>query len=146
MRRPQEASLDPAAFGAGEIGRQTATEDVPFDPDDPEALALVLHQLVLQVEEPWRSAVQMCLMSGIPYREAAELLTKELGYQPDPKTVWRWAQRGLEELAGWLNGTPWIGVLLAGRVPIERTDELVTGTVAAPPPDTDPNDESEGMT
>lgn len=120
MRRPPRTTIDPAALEEGEIARQTGVEDAPFDPDDPEAFARVMHHLTVRLPEPDRSCVQMCVMGRIPYREAAELLEQELGYVADPKTVWRWAQRGLGQLRDWLEGTSWIGVLLAGRIPFDE--------------------------
>lgn len=115
-KRPNKTSLNPEVFDHGQIARQTATVDIPFAPSDPDAFHAVAHHIVELLPEPERSCVRMCAMRGISYAEAADLLEPELGRLVDKKQTWRWCQRGLDEVRQLL-GTPWIGVLLEGRLP-----------------------------
>ena len=92
MSRPKRTSLDPASFERGEIARQTAV----FDDVEPEVrpMGLVLLQLVQQLQQPDRTAVELVTMQGLSLYEAAEIMEVELGYLADSKTIWRWCKRG----------------------------------------------------
>ena len=136
-RRPNPTTIEPGAFEAGSIARQNHDIDIPFiDPSDPEAFARVLNYLVEKLDEPDRSCVSACVMKGISYREAAEIIEIEVGRLVDKKTVWRWTQRGVDQLRVWLEATPWVGILVGDRIPLPPSDERVTGDLHGTPTDT----------
>ena len=84
------------SFERGQIARQTAV----YDDDEAEVrpLGLVLVQLLEQLSEPDRSAVELVSMQGMSLYEAAEIMESDLGYLADSKTIWRWAKRGEKTL------------------------------------------------
>lgn len=127
MSRPKRTSLDPSWFEHGAIAKQTATLDTyPSSDADatPGALLMVLDEMVQQLPEPDRSAVQMTVMSGYSYQEAAEMLEPQLGRLVDRKTLWRWARRGLLTVKERLGDAPWASVLTEGRIPLLDDDIL----------------------
>ena len=127
MRRPQRTTLDPRSMDYGEIAKQTAIEDRYFDNDRLEALALILDHLVDQLIEPDQSAVRMCVMANLSYPEAGRLLGNERGGKPyDPKTVWRWARRGVLQLKEWLTASEWLSDMTGGRIPLPDDEALLT--------------------
>lgn len=107
MRRPRTVTIDPSYLTSGDIGAQTAHYDTPFESDAEPTLRIVVDYFLQKLEEPQRTAVQMCVMEGISYAQAAEWFSGERGIKTDPKTVWRWAKQGVERLgkmferAGW---------------------------------------------
>ena len=107
MRRPARTTLDPVVLESGEIGRQTATVDTYFTNEVEPTLGIVVHQFLEQLEEPQRSAVEMCIMKRMTYKEAAEWFTIERGRKTDPKTVWRWARQGVERLGRMFRNAKW---------------------------------------
>lgn len=131
-RRPDRTTIDPELLTRGEVGELTAHHDRYFVPDHPGALESMFARAVGRLPEPDRSCVVMCAMQGLTYDDAADLLAPELGRTVHRKTVWRWTRRGLAVLRGEFEGTSWMAVLLAGRLP-------ASGDV---PPE-DPNNESD---
>ncbi len=107
MRRPARTSLDPAAMESGDIGRQTADVDTYFASGVEPTLRIVVHQFLEQLQEPQRAAVEMCIMKRMTYKEAAEWFTLERGVKTDPKTVWRWAQQGVDRLGTMFSNAKW---------------------------------------
>ncbi len=107
MRRPRRTTLDPAALESGDIGSQTAVYDTYFDGDVEPTLRIVVQHFLDRLEEPQKSAVEMCIMKRVTYKEAAEWFTIERGRNTDPKTVWRWAQQGLTLLAIMFENARW---------------------------------------
>lgn len=111
-RRPRRTTLSPHAFDQGEIAWQTAVEDrLGAHRDSPRAL--VVQALLDHLPEPDQSAVRM-MLAGLSYAEAGRLL----GAEEDPpreidmKTMWRWCNRGLEQLHAFITGSPWAYELL----------------------------------
>jgi DNA-directed RNA polymerase specialized sigma24 family protein len=98
VRRPARTTLDPVVLESGDLGRQTATTDGYFTGGVEPTLRIVVHQFLEQLKEPQRTAVEMCIMKRMTYKEAAEWFTLERGVKTDPKTVWRWAQQGVATL------------------------------------------------
>lgn len=131
-RRPDRTTIDPELLARGEVGKLTAHWDVYFTTGHPGALELMFARAVGRLPEPDRSCVTMCAMQGLTYDDAAVLLEPELGRKVHRKTIWRWTHRGLCVLRGEFEGTSWMAVLLAGRIP-------ASGDV---PPE-DPHDEAE---
>lgn len=111
MRRPRRTTLDPAALESGQIGSQTATEDRYFDGGVEPTLRIVVQNFVARLDEPQRTAVEMCIMKRVTYKEAAEWFTLERGKTTDPKTVWRWAQQGLAKLAIMFDNAKWASAI-----------------------------------
>ena len=107
MRRPRRTTLDPAALESGDIGRQTAVEDTYFDGGVEPTLRIVMHHFLEKLQEPQKTAVEMCIMKRMTYKEAAEWFTAERGKTTDPKTVWRWAQQGVAQLATMFENAKW---------------------------------------
>ena len=107
MRRPARTTLDPAALESGSIGAQTATEDTYFDGGVEPTLRIVVTHFLERLEEPQKTAVEMCIMKRMTYKEAAEWFTAERGRTTDPKTVWRWAQQGVQQLARMFERAKW---------------------------------------
>ena len=107
MRRPARTTLDPAALESGDIGRQTAVTDRYFDGDVEPTLRIVVGHFLERLPEPQKTAVEMCIMKRMTYKEAAEWFSAERGRVTDPKTVWRWAQQGVEQLAKMFERAKW---------------------------------------
>lgn len=107
MRRPRRTTLDPAALESGSIGGQTASEDTYFVGGVEPTLRIVLHHFMERLTDPQKSAVEMCIMKRMTYKEAAEWFTLERGRRTDPKTVWRWTQQGVAQLATMFEGAKW---------------------------------------
>ena len=117
-RRPKRTTIDPAALADGEIARQTGSRDRYFGlPDD--VLTLIVQAMVDRLPEPDRSCVRMTVMSRLSYAEAGRLLGVDLGRAGavDPRTVWRWARRGVDLLRVSLAESPWAADMLVDRVP-----------------------------
>ncbi len=125
MSRPKRISLDPSWLEAGTFGRLTGQRDTYFGTEGPELLTLVLDHFVSRLPEPDRSCVLACIMGKYAFSEAAVLLADELGYEPDKKTVWRWAQRGLKQVKHELAATPWAAAMLADRLPLDEDEVLM---------------------
>jgi len=108
MRRPARTTIDPAALESGDIGRQTAVVDDYFDGGVEATLRIVVTHFMDQLQDPQRTAVEMCIMKRMTYKEAAEWFTAERGIKTDPKTVWRWAQQGVATLATMFENARWV--------------------------------------
>jgi hypothetical protein len=98
---------------------QTADYDDYFYRDRDEVLVLVVRSFVERLEEPVRTAVQMCLMQGLPYSEAAATISVMRGRDTDPKTVWRWARQGAERLRRMFAAADWVSEITG----IPRSDD-----------------------
>jgi DNA-directed RNA polymerase specialized sigma24 family protein len=107
VRRPRRTTLDPAALESGEIGRQTSAEDAYFNGGVEPTLRIVVHHFLERMQDPQKSAVEMCIMKNMTYKEAAGWFTLERGRRTDPKTVWRWAQQGVAQLATMFENAKW---------------------------------------
>lgn len=107
MRRPRQTSLDPGYFDSGSIGHVTAAHDQYFTERPESTLRIVLDQFVQRVPEPQKTALEMCVMKRCTYKEAADWFTTHRGVTTDPKTVWRWAQQGVEMMGKMLAGAAW---------------------------------------
>lgn len=108
MRRPKPTTIDAAWFETGAIARQTASLDRYFRTGEvDETLRIIIDAFVQQLAEPQRSAVEMCLMQGMTYAEAAGVMGAQRGRRTDPKTVWRWARQGAHQLRSMLVAARW---------------------------------------
>lgn len=115
--------MDPEYFSSGNIARQAATHDKYFKEEIEPAVRVVLDEFVSLLPEWSRTAVQMCVMSGITYEEAAKHISIMRGITTHKKTVWRWARKGVEELRAWLTVAPWVGTMTDGKIPVDELDE-----------------------
>jgi DNA-directed RNA polymerase specialized sigma24 family protein len=113
--------MDPGYLESGSIGAATSVSDRYFASEHEPTLRILFDQFLQRVPEPQRSAVEMCVMKRVTYKEAAEWFTVHRGVRTDPKTVWRWAQRGTEMLAGMLQAASWASAV-APQIP-EMNDE-----------------------
>lgn len=111
MKRPRQAIVSPDYFASGEIGAQTADYDKYFTTGEEPTLRIMFDHFVAKLPEPQKSAVQMCIMSRLTYEQAAEHFTVERGINTDRKTVWRWAQQGVEMLARMLKAAGWAAAM-----------------------------------
>jgi DNA-directed RNA polymerase specialized sigma24 family protein len=68
-------------------------------------MALVLQQLLGELQQPDRMAVELVSMQGLSLYEAAEIMEVELGYLADSKTIWRWCKRGERTLRSMMKGS-----------------------------------------
>lgn len=107
MRRPKTAIVSPEYFDSGEIGRQTANPDGYFKTINETTLKIVIDHFVQRLPDNHRAAVEMCVMQGLSYATAAEHFTVERGITTDPKTVWRWANKGIEQLTRMFENAKW---------------------------------------
>jgi DNA-directed RNA polymerase specialized sigma24 family protein len=112
MRRPRQTHLKPEYLESGTIGLSAATHDEYFTARPEPTLRIVLDRFVEHVPEPQRSAMEMCVMKRMTYKEAAEYFTEQRGKTTDPKTVWRWARQGVKIVGKMLARTPWAGAML----------------------------------
>jgi len=111
LRRPRKTTISPDAFGTGDIGAQTATHDKYFYEDKDSTIRIVLDHFVARLPEPQKSAVEMCIMAGMTYQEAADHMTVQRGIVTDKKTVWRWAKQGVEMLGRMFKSAGWAGAI-----------------------------------
>jgi len=114
--------VPPEYFDSGEIGRQTASEDEKTREHD-DVTRVIIDDFLQFVPEWKRSAVQMTVMSKWTYEQAAQKITELRGIPTDKKTVWRWAQQGLEIVKKYLISSPWVGAITDGKIPVEYLDE-----------------------
>lgn len=114
--------VPPEYFDSGEIGRQTASEDKEVRGND-DVTRVIIDDFLQFVPEWKRSAVQMTVMSKWTYEQAAEKISELRGVPTDKKTVWRWAQQGLEIVKKYLISSPWVGAITDGKIPVEYLDE-----------------------
>lgn len=122
-REPRRSPVEPRSFEEGTIARIDASasaEQEALGELRRHVLGLVLVELVRFIEDRrWRSAVELTQLEGISYADAAELMVADLGYRPDPKTVWLWARNGVEQMTAWVQTTPWMAELMPS-MPIEH--------------------------
>lgn len=124
MSRPGRTTIEPRTFEYGAIAQQTGQWDTYFADVEPDAFQLILAALVERLQEPDRASVQMCVMAGMTYQEAADWFTAVRGATTDRRTVWRWARRGLLTVQEWLEVSPWVSAMTAGRVPLPEGEVL----------------------
>jgi len=122
MRRLPDVSIPHEYLESGDIGRQASTKDEYFAKDIEPSTRIVLSNFVALLPEYRKSAVEMCIMGGISYEEAATEISKLRGVATDKKTVWRWARLGVEDIKQWLLSSPWVGALTNGKIPVEYLD------------------------
>lgn len=111
MRRPRTAVISPDYFDSGEIGRQTAGDDEYFSSLEESTLKIVIDHFIQRLPDLHRAAVEMCIMQNVTYADAAEILSVQRGVRTDPKTVWRWAQKGVAQLAEMFDNAKWTASL-----------------------------------
>lgn len=111
MRRPRRTTIDPEAFASGDIGAQTATYDEHFADDKEPTIRIVLAHFVDRLPEPQKSAVEMCVMAGMTYEEAATHISIQRGIVTHKKTVWRWARQGVNTLGEMFQKAGWVGAI-----------------------------------
>lgn len=108
-------------MASGAIGSQTAVydkEEMNYDG----TLRIVLDDFVNLLPEWQRSAVQMTVMANMTFQEAADTIAVLRGKPTDKKTVWRWAQAGVNQMREWLTGMTWLGAM--SKAPVEYVDEM----------------------
>lgn len=111
MRRPKTAIISPEYFDSGEIGRQTSSDDAYFRAVGETTMKIVIDHFLQRLPPMHRAAVEMCVMSGMTYNDAAERLSAERGIDTDPKTVWRWARKGVDQLTEMFDNAKWAASL-----------------------------------
>jgi len=111
MRRPRRTTLDPDSFGSGSIGAQTATHDKYFHEHKDSTIRIVLAHFVNRLPEPQKSSVEMCIMAGMTYEEAAHHISIQRGIVTHKKTVWRWAKQGVNMLGEMFQNAGWVGAI-----------------------------------
>lgn len=130
MVKPSTSFVSPEYFESGNIARQTAVTDTYFLSEIEPAVRTVVDEFLQNVPEWRRSAVQMCIMANLTYAEAAERISVMRGKRTHKKTVWRWAQQGLNELRELFEVAPWVGTMTDGKIPVNQ--EEPTGPVHLP--------------
>jgi DNA-directed RNA polymerase specialized sigma24 family protein len=131
MRRASLAYIPPEFFDSGEIGRQTSQEDEYFKSVTSEqSVRMVVDSFVALLPEYYKTAVEMCVMAGITYEEAAEHISVKRGIRTDKKTVWRWAEQGVKMLQEWLVKSPWVNNITDGKIPVDKID--LTASIQLP--------------
>jgi DNA-directed RNA polymerase specialized sigma24 family protein len=113
--RPSTVSIDPSFLEDGAIGAQTAQTDTYFPNNVEPTLRIVVGHFMEQLPEPQKSAVEMCIMKNMSYREAAEWFSIERNFETHKKTVWRWAQSGIKMLRSMLEEASW-GAAIEPRI------------------------------
>lgn len=112
MRRPRQTTLDPEYLESGSIGLSTSTYDRYFSAQTEDTIRIVIDNFIRYVPEPQRTAMEMCVMKRMTYKEAAEYFTVQRGKNTDPKTVWRWARQGVETMKRMLSKAAWAGAIM----------------------------------
>lgn len=118
----KSTSVPPEFFDSGQIGAQTASYDEEDNEGD-DVVRIIIDDFIQFVPEWKRSAVQMTVMSKLTYEEAAEKISVMRGVPTDKKTVWRWAQEGLQIVKDYLIASPWVGAMTNGKIPVEYLDD-----------------------
>jgi DNA-directed RNA polymerase specialized sigma24 family protein len=118
----KSTSVPPEFFDSGQIGAQTASYDKEDNEGD-DVVRIIIDDFIQFVPEWKRSAVQMTVMSKLTYEEAAEKISVMRGVPTDKKTVWRWAQEGLQIAKDYLIASPWVGAMTNGKIPVEYLDD-----------------------
>ncbi len=118
----KSTSVPPEFFDSGQIGAQTASYDEE-DKEGDDVVRIIIDDFIQFVPEWKRSAVQMTVMSKLTYEEAAEKISVMRGVPTDKKTVWRWAQEGLQIVKDYLIASPWVGAMTNGKIPVEYLDD-----------------------
>jgi len=122
MRR-STSYVNPEYFDSGNIGRQTATEDEYFASSSEPSVRIVLDSFVRLLPEYRKSAVEMCVMAGLTYEQAADEISLRRGVKTDKKTVWRWAHAGLQDIQLWLSESSWVAAATNNKIPLARLKE-----------------------
>jgi DNA-directed RNA polymerase specialized sigma24 family protein len=131
MVRRTTVFVDPALFESGAVGQATGETDSYFSSSPEDVVRMVMDNFIKQLPPLKRAAVEMCVMSQMTYEEAAEHLSLMRGVKTDKKTVWRWAQAGLEDIKRWLIDSPWVAAITEGRIPVDMLDASIS--VGLPP-------------
>jgi DNA-directed RNA polymerase specialized sigma24 family protein len=116
VRRPRQTTISPDYFSSGEIGHQTAQHDEYFATDSEPTIRIILDNFVSRLPEYQKSAVEMCVMAGMTYEEAAGIITIHRGKFTHKKTVWRWAQQGVVMLGNMFKAAGW-ATAISPKVP-----------------------------
>lgn len=124
VRKPYRFYVDPAFFQDGNLAAAASSksaEQEVMDNGGPYLDAgLVISKLVDQItDERWKASLQMTIMERLTYERAAELLSEEMGRKLDRKQVWRWAQKGLEQMQSWLEDLSWV-TELSPKIPVSH--------------------------
>lgn len=122
MVRRTAVFINPALFESGAIGQATGTSDEYFASTTESSVRIIMDNFVKQLPEYKRTAVEMCVMSKITYEDAAKHISIVRGVPTDKKTVWRWAQSGVEDLKKWLMESPWVSPVTEGKIPVDMLD------------------------
>lgn len=131
MVRRTTVFIDPALFESGAVGLATGKTDSYFDNPPEDVVRMVMDNFVKQLPTLKRAAVEMCVMSQMTYEEASKHIAIIRGVPTDKKTVWRWAQAGLEDIKGWLMDSPWVSAITEGKIPVDMLDPTIS--VGLPP-------------
>ena len=114
--------IDPSLFDSGAVAKATGVGDKYFSASNEDVVRMVLDNFIKSLPEYQKTAVEMCVMSRITYEETAKHITVLRGVETDKKTVWRWAQAGLEEMKVWLMDSPWVAAITEGKIPVDLLD------------------------
>jgi hypothetical protein len=125
MVRRTTVFIDPALFESGAVGLATGIEDSYFKSSTEDVVRMVMDNFIKQLPVLKRAAVEMCIMSQMTYEQAAEKISLIRGIETDKKTVWRWAQSGLEDIKSWLIDSPWVSAITEGRIPVDMLDPSI---------------------
>lgn len=74
-------------------------------------MKIVIDHFIQRLPDNHRAAVEMCIMNNITYADAAEHFTVMRGMKTDPKTVWRWAQKGVAQLTEMFANAKWAATM-----------------------------------
>jgi DNA-directed RNA polymerase specialized sigma24 family protein len=111
VRRPRQTTISPDYFASGDIGSQTARTDEYFATNSEPTIRIVMDNFVSRLPEYQKSAVEMCVMAGMTYEQAANIIAVNRGVATDKKTVWRWAQQGVEMLGRMFKAAGWAAAI-----------------------------------
>ena len=87
-----------------------------LDAADDRSLGLVVDRLLADLPHGQRRAVELTVLAGMSYRDAARYLDLTAGGEPDGKRVWRQARRGLAAIRRRLE-TGWPEAIAGHRLP-----------------------------
>jgi hypothetical protein len=115
--------VPPELLESGGLGALTSNDGESFNKETvDDVIRIVIEKFVDQLPEWQRSAVQMSVMSKFTYEETAEMISNLRGVQTDKKTVWRWAQQGVQSIKEWLAESPWVGAITHNKIPVAYID------------------------
>lgn len=118
---PTPTSIDAWLDGGHQTTELLVHHDVYFADDEPTTPTLghIFDRLLNELDEDQRIAVNLVVIGGLSYRQAALEMGLHCGPadRPNKKQAWRLVRYGLRHLRRALEGDEWVQALAGHRIP-----------------------------